>query len=139
MPFYHDSKKRIRNLVFPEGIRYNRENDDYRNTRINLLFSTIPYLTGLIEGCKNGDSDFLAKIPTWSVRMAWNIELVEGGCGAFIVWIRLSKSFIHEYPFIYQKKAPITWGFRFSQTTYFVAKFLYFKFGWGFHLQNLGL
>ena len=79
MPFYHDSKKRIRNLVFPEGIRYNRENDDYRNTRINLLFSTIPYLTGLIEGCKNGDSDFLAKIPTWSVRMAWNIEPFEGG------------------------------------------------------------
>ena len=60
-------KQRIQNLLFPEGIHYNRETDDYRPPRINLLFSASPYLTGLVEGYKNGDSDFLAKIPTWVV------------------------------------------------------------------------
>ena len=62
-------KQRIQNAVFPEGIYYNRKNDDYRTTRINLLFSAIPYLTGLVEGYKNGDFDFLAKIPTWVVPL----------------------------------------------------------------------
>jgi site-specific DNA recombinase len=60
-------KQRIQNLLFPEGIHYNRENDDYRTTRINLLFSAIPYFTGLVEGYKKGDSNFSAKIPTWVV------------------------------------------------------------------------
>ena len=58
-------KQRIQNLLFPEGIHYNRKNDDYRTTRINLLFSTIPYLTGLVERYKNGDSAFSDEIPTW--------------------------------------------------------------------------
>ena len=62
-------KQRIQNLLFPEGIHYNRENDDYRTSRINLLFSAIPYLTGLVAGYKNGDSDFSAKIPTWVVPL----------------------------------------------------------------------
>ncbi len=60
-------KQRIQNLIFPEGIYYQRKNDDYRTTRINLLFSAIPYLTGLIDAYKNGDLDILAKIPTWVV------------------------------------------------------------------------
>ena len=62
-------KQRIQNLVFPEGIFYDRKKDDYRTSRINFLFSAIPYLTGLVEGYKNGDFDFLAKIPTWVVPL----------------------------------------------------------------------
>jgi site-specific DNA recombinase len=62
-------KQRIQNLVFPEGILYNRKNDNYRTPRINLLFSAIPYLTGLIEAYKKGDFDILAKIPTWVVPL----------------------------------------------------------------------
>ena len=60
-------KQRIQNLVFPEGIFYDRKKDDYRTSRINLLFSAIPYLKGLVDGYKNGDLDILAKIPTWVV------------------------------------------------------------------------
>ena len=60
-------KQRIQNLLFPEGIHYNRKNDDYRTTRINLLFSAIPYLTGLVERFKNGEIDFSTEIPTWVV------------------------------------------------------------------------
>jgi site-specific DNA recombinase len=59
------SKKRLQNLLFPEGIFYNRKNDDYRTSRINLLFSTIPYLSGLLERYKNGDSELFNEIPTW--------------------------------------------------------------------------
>jgi site-specific DNA recombinase len=62
-------KQRIQNLVFPEGIFYDRKKDDYRTSRINLLFSAIPYLTGLVEAYKNGDLDILAKIPTWVVPL----------------------------------------------------------------------
>lgn len=58
-----NSKQRIQNLVFPGGIFYDRKKDDYRTSRINLLFSTIPYLTGLVEAYKKGDFDILAKIP----------------------------------------------------------------------------
>ncbi|MEY3967209.1 MAG: hypothetical protein RL137_109, partial [Bacteroidota bacterium] len=60
-------KQRIQKLVFPEGIFYDRKKDGYRTSRVNLLFSAIPYLTGLVEAYKNGDSDILAKIPTWVV------------------------------------------------------------------------
>ena len=58
-------KQRIQNLLFPDGIHYNRKNDDYRTTRINLLFAAIPYLTGLVERYKNGEIDFSTEIPTW--------------------------------------------------------------------------
>ncbi|MBU3659047.1 MAG: recombinase family protein [Flavobacteriales bacterium] len=57
-------KQRIQNLIFPEGIHYNRKNDDYRTSKINLLFSSIPYLKGFVDRYKNGDYDFFAEIPT---------------------------------------------------------------------------
>jgi hypothetical protein len=47
-----------------EGVFCDRKKDGYRTSRINLLFSAIPYLTGLVDAYKNGDSDILAKIPT---------------------------------------------------------------------------
>ncbi len=62
-------KQRIQKLLYPEGLYYNRKNDDYRTTRINLVFSAIPYLLGIIEDKKNGDFDFSTKIPTWVVPL----------------------------------------------------------------------
>jgi site-specific DNA recombinase len=38
----YEGKRKLQYLVFPEGIRYDRKNDDYRTPRINLLFSGIP-------------------------------------------------------------------------------------------------
>ena len=40
-----NTKRKLQNLVFPEGIRYNRENDNYRTTRTNFLFSIIACLS----------------------------------------------------------------------------------------------
>jgi len=62
-------KQRIQNLLFPEGINYSRKNDDYRTSKINLLFSVIPYLTGLAEEKKKGDFNFSTEIPTWVVPL----------------------------------------------------------------------
>ncbi len=58
-------KQRIQNLLFPKGIFYNRENDDYRTTRINLIFSAIPCITkGLVQK-KSDDFNFPIEIPAW--------------------------------------------------------------------------
>ncbi len=47
-------KKRIQNLVFPEGLVYDYENHHYRTPRVNALFAIIPDLTGLPAVKKNG-------------------------------------------------------------------------------------
>lgn len=61
------SKRIFQNLIFPEGIIYNRENDQYRTSRINSFFSLIPQIARGIEGHKNGDSIKYGKIPAWVV------------------------------------------------------------------------
>ena len=40
-----DDKRRLQNLIFPEGILYNKPKDTIRTPRINSLFSTIPILS----------------------------------------------------------------------------------------------
>tara|TARA_Y100000385_G_C13102112_1_gene645211 strand:- start:9 stop:1604 length:1596 start_codon:yes stop_codon:yes gene_type:complete len=59
------TKHRLQYLIFPEGVFYNRENDNYRTTRINLLFSAIPYLAELVEEYKKGDPVKIDEIPAW--------------------------------------------------------------------------
>lgn len=61
----YSGKQKIQYLLFPEGIRYNREKDDYRTTRINLLFSGIPDIARLLEGKIKGDLTETDQIPTW--------------------------------------------------------------------------
>ena len=57
-----EERRRIQKIVFPDGIRYNREKDIYRTTRVNSLFSLIPQLVGDLEETKNGTySDKLNK------------------------------------------------------------------------------
>lgn len=47
---------KIQNLVFPEGISYDRENNRVLTTRVNSLFAQIPQLTRVLEKDK-GDSN----------------------------------------------------------------------------------
>ena len=58
-------KRKLQFLLFPDGISYDRKNDDYRTTRINLVFDLMAYLAGFTEGQKNGDSVKIDEIPTW--------------------------------------------------------------------------
>ena len=47
-----DDKRRLQNLIFPEGILYNKPKDTIRTPRINSLFSTIPILSGVSKEMK---------------------------------------------------------------------------------------
>ncbi len=60
-----NTKRRIQNLLFPQGILYNRKKDNYRTLKINLLFSAIPYLASISSENKKRDFDFLTEIPAW--------------------------------------------------------------------------
>jgi site-specific DNA recombinase len=48
------AKQEIQNLVFPEGIRYNRQKDEYLTTRINSLFLGIAYQKQTLLNKKTG-------------------------------------------------------------------------------------
>lgn len=43
------TKRSIQNMLFPDGILYDHENQEYRTTRVNTVFAAIAKLTGLIE------------------------------------------------------------------------------------------
>ncbi len=48
-------KRVFQNLLFPEGIIYNREFDQYRTSRVNSFFSAIPQLKRIMEQNKSGN------------------------------------------------------------------------------------
>nr|WP_319511398.1 recombinase family protein [uncultured Draconibacterium sp.] len=58
-------KRIFQKLLFPEGIIYNREKDQYRTTRINGFFSLIPEISRDLNGHKKRDSVIFNKIPNW--------------------------------------------------------------------------
>mgnify|MGYP002349980696 FL=1 len=49
-----NGKQVFQSLLFPEGIIYNREFDQYRTTRVNTFFSAIPQLKRVLEQNKSG-------------------------------------------------------------------------------------
>ncbi len=51
----YDKKKVFQNLLFPEGIYYNRDLDQSRTTRINSFFSLIASISRDLEGNKKRD------------------------------------------------------------------------------------
>ena len=62
-----EGKRIFQNLLFPEGIIYNRELDQYRTPRINSFFSPIPQMARALKEDKNGDFIKTDKIPAWVV------------------------------------------------------------------------
>ena len=53
----------FQNIVFPEGIIYDRKKDRILTPRVNSYFQSIPQLEGAIKGKKNGDSINFDAIP----------------------------------------------------------------------------
>ncbi|MFC4632971.1 recombinase family protein [Dokdonia ponticola] len=49
-----EAKKRLQNMLFPEGILFDHKNDRYRTIRVNSIFSAIPTITGNMSGNENG-------------------------------------------------------------------------------------
>ena len=57
-----EKRVNFQNLVFPDGIRYNKQNDTYLTNRVNVLFYTINTISTNCTGKKNGlDSIFAEK------------------------------------------------------------------------------
>lgn len=50
-------KQKLQNLVFPEGITYNRKNDECRTIRTNSAFLSTAKLSRPLENCQNENSD----------------------------------------------------------------------------------
>jgi site-specific DNA recombinase len=48
-------KKKIQNLVFPSGLGYDKSNGKVRTTRVNSIFSCIPYISRELTETKNGE------------------------------------------------------------------------------------
>ena len=46
----------MQNIIFPDGIIYNRENEGVRTSRINAVFAPIPELVKVLKGIKKGGS-----------------------------------------------------------------------------------
>ena len=49
--------------MFPEGVVYDREKDDYRTFKINAVIELIACQSMVFEEHKNGEADFLIKLP----------------------------------------------------------------------------
>lgn len=50
-----ENMQRLQKLVFPSGIKYNKEKDEVRTERVNSLFAQIPYCHCILEENKNGN------------------------------------------------------------------------------------
>ena len=50
-------KQRVQNLVFPEGLRFNKEKNDYRTLCVNSFFVAIALLSSRLKQKKNGTFD----------------------------------------------------------------------------------
>ena len=44
----YETKVQIQNLVFPEGVRFNKEKNDYRTFRVNSFFAAIPTISTIL-------------------------------------------------------------------------------------------
>ena len=59
----YSEKQKLQNLVFPEGITYNRKNDQCRTPRVNSIFAQITLLAKVCSENKNGDTPVLDCVP----------------------------------------------------------------------------
>jgi site-specific DNA recombinase len=74
----YKEKMLFQNMIFPEGIFYNREKDQSRTTKINSVILYIARATGKWEEIKSGESKFLfdfpACVPSGSEKSNFSIE-----------------------------------------------------------------
>ncbi|MGB3946897.1 MAG: recombinase family protein [Bacteroidia bacterium] len=58
-------KEELQYLLFPKGIHYNREKDDYRTNEVNTFFREIALITSERESVKKGKTDINACFSSW--------------------------------------------------------------------------
>ncbi len=60
-------KQRLQYFLFPEGLTYNKQNDEVRTTKYNSVFLWIAYKQKELEGNKKGIVSLGLDYPTWVV------------------------------------------------------------------------
>ena len=61
----YKDKQALQNLIFPEGIRYDKKNEQCRTTKINSVFRYISQLVKDLGGIKTGESKIIFDFPHW--------------------------------------------------------------------------
>ncbi|MBL6445038.1 recombinase family protein [Fulvivirga sp. 29W222] len=56
----YENKRKLQNLVFPDGIHYDREKDNYRTLRVNSVFGLSRYISENYRDKKTGTKDLIA-------------------------------------------------------------------------------
>ncbi len=59
--------QRLQYMVYPDGIAYDRKNDEYRTGRVNSVFSYMATMAQVLEQNKNGETDCNINFPAWVV------------------------------------------------------------------------
>lgn len=57
----YSGKRKLQNIIFPEGFYYNKKNDQPRATKMNSVFSCIARLKGNAEQKETGISEMILK------------------------------------------------------------------------------
>jgi site-specific DNA recombinase len=59
----YGEKQQLQFLIFPEGILYNRKNDQCRTPRVNEVFRQMTGLVRVLGEIKNGNKTFYSNVP----------------------------------------------------------------------------
>ena len=65
-------KKKIQNLVFPPGLRYDKSNGKVRTTRVNFIFSCIADISRKLRESKNGEPVKNNQFSVWVTPARFN-------------------------------------------------------------------
>lgn len=92
----YKDKQLLQFLLFPEGIRYSKKNDECRTTKLNSVFSYIARLVRDMGEIKKGDIKLLFDIPHWVVppgieTIHWN----KGQYGVLLLFIFSGTHWVH--------------------------------------------
>jgi site-specific DNA recombinase len=64
----YDQKVQLQNLLFPEGVLYDRGNDNYRTTKINLILELTQSFSNPSYENKKGQTKNKFDLPAWVAR-----------------------------------------------------------------------
>jgi site-specific DNA recombinase len=62
-----ESKRKLQDVLFPEGIMYDKQIGDYRTTKVNSILQLTRSISNELKGNKNGQAKLLSDLSDWVV------------------------------------------------------------------------
>jgi site-specific DNA recombinase len=62
-----ESKRKLQEVLFPEGIMYDKQIGDYRTTKVNSILQLTRSISNELKGNKNGQAKLLSDLSDWVV------------------------------------------------------------------------